>query len=36
MKLTTKTDKTTENEVFWAHKTSGRFGEKNHGRVYTR
>jgi hypothetical protein len=28
--------KTTENEVFWTDKTPGRFGEENHGQVYTR
>jgi hypothetical protein len=22
--------------IFWAHKKRGRFGEENHGRVYTR
>jgi hypothetical protein len=33
--LATKTDKTTENEI-WAHKTAWRFGKENHGRIYSR
>jgi hypothetical protein len=35
-KLATKIDKTTENEVFWAHKMPWWFGEENLGRGYTR
>jgi hypothetical protein len=35
-KLVPKTDKTTENEVFWTHKTPWKFGEENQGSVYNR
>jgi hypothetical protein len=34
--LATNTDKTTENEVFWAHKKPRRFEEENLERVCTR